>query len=97
MNKEYHFYPKFFKECLYLELFLNIGILFLIQKRGEKYVMKKTNEMCSLQCNNQGMDVIQVKLADLHAFKNHPFKVEKDQALFELRQSIESEGILVPY
>ena len=25
-------------------------------------------------------------------FKNHPFKVEKDQALFELRQSIESEG-----
>ena len=57
--------------------------------------MKKTNEMCSLQCNNQGMDVIQVKLADLHAFKNHPFKVEKDQALFELRQSIESEGILV--
>lgn len=58
--------------------------------------MKKTNEMCSLQCNNQGVDVIQVKLADLHAFKNHPFKVEKDQALFELRQSIESEGILVP-
>lgn len=58
--------------------------------------MEKTDEMCSLQGNNPGVDVIQVKLEDLHAFKNHPFKVEKDQALFELRQSIESEGILVP-
>ena len=57
--------------------------------------MKKTDEMCSLHGNYPGVDVIQVKL-DLHAFKNHPFKVEKDQALFELRQSIESEGILAP-
>ena len=58
--------------------------------------MKKADEMCSLQGNNPGVDVIQVKLEDLHAFKNHPFKVEKNQELFELRQSIESEGILVP-
>lgn len=58
--------------------------------------MKKTDEMCSLHGNYPGVDVIQVKLEDLHEFKNHPFKVEKDQALFELRQSIESEGILVP-
>ena len=58
--------------------------------------MKKTDEMCSLHGNYPGVDVIQVKLEDLRAFKNHPFKVEKDQALFELRQSIESEGILVP-
>ena len=50
--------------------------------------------MCSLHGNYPGVDVIQVKL-DLHAFKNHPFKVEKNQALFELRQSIKSEGILV--
>lgn len=56
--------------------------------------MKKTDEMCSLHGNYPGVDVIQVKL-DLHAFKNHPFKVEKNQALFELRQSIKSEGILV--
>lgn len=58
--------------------------------------MKKTDEMCSLHGNYPGVDVIQVKLENLHEFKNHPFKVEKDQALFELRQSIESEGILVP-
>ena len=68
---------------------------FFAQKKGENYGMKKTDEMCSLHGNYPGVDVIQVKL-DLHAFKNHPFKVEKDQALFELRQSIESEGILVP-
>ena len=69
---------------------------FFAQKKGENYGMKKTDEMCSLHGNYPGVDVIQVKLEDLHAFKNHPFKVEKDQALFELRQSIESEGILVP-
>lgn len=33
--------------------------------------MEKTDEMCSLQGNNPGVDVIQVKLEDLHAFKNH--------------------------
>jgi len=59
--------------------------------------MKKTDKMCSLHGNYPGVDVIQVKLVDLHAFKNHPFKVEKDQALFELRQSIKSEGILVVF
>ena len=69
---------------------------FLVPRKGEKYGMNKTDEMCSLQGNNPGVDVIQVKLEDLHAFKNHPFKVEKNQELFELRQSIESEGILVP-
>ena len=47
--------------------------------------MKKTDEMCSLHGNYPGVDVIQVKL-DLHAFKNHPFKVEKNQALLALNR-----------
>ena len=34
-NKVVTFLSKFFKKCLYLELFLNIGILFLL-KRKEK-------------------------------------------------------------
>jgi len=35
-------------------------------------------------------------LDQLEDFKNHPFKVEMNAELFELMQSIEKEGVLVP-
>ena len=35
-------------------------------------------------------------LSQLVDFKNHPFKVEMNTELFELMQSIEKEGVLVP-
>lgn len=35
-------------------------------------------------------------LDQLEDFKNHPFKVEMNTELFELMQSIEKEGVLVP-
>ena len=35
-------------------------------------------------------------LNQLADFKNHPFKVEMNTELFELMQSIEKEGVLVP-
>ena len=37
-----------------------------------------------------------MKLEELHSFEGHPFKVERNQELFELRCSIEKEGVLVP-
>ena len=37
-----------------------------------------------------------LSLNQLVDFKNHPFKVEMNTELFELIQSIEKEGILVP-
>ena len=37
-----------------------------------------------------------LSLNQLADFKNHPFKVEMDTELFELMQSIEKEGVLVP-
>lgn len=58
--------------------------------------MKETDKMCSLQDVKPDVHIMTVKLEDLHEFKNHPFKVEKNQELFNLRQSIQSEGILVP-
>lgn len=36
-------------------------------------------------------------LDQLADFKNHPFKVEMNPELFELMQSIEKEGVLVPF
>lgn len=62
--------------------------------------MKKKEELYS--CSQQDHSVMaethikMVPIADLHDFEGHPFKVENDMALFELMQSIEKEGVIVP-
>ena len=62
--------------------------------------MKKQEELysCSQQDHSavSETDIKMVQIADLHDFEGHPFKVENDMALFELMQSIEKEGVIVP-
>ena len=58
--------------------------------------MARKKEMCSLKCNEPGAGIVLMKLDELHSFEGHPFKVERNQELFELRDSIEKEGVLVP-
>lgn len=62
--------------------------------------MKKKEELCSFpQQENSVMaetDIRMVPIAELQDFEGHPFKVENDMALFELMQSIEKEGVIVP-
>lgn len=58
--------------------------------------MINENLMCPSAHNEPGTGSVLVKLEELHSFKEHPFKVERNQELFELRRSIEQEGILVP-
>ena len=62
--------------------------------------MKKKEELCSFpQQKNSAMaetDIRMVPIAELQDFEGHPFKVENDMALFELMQSIEKEGVIVP-
>lgn len=58
--------------------------------------MVKNREMYSLVNNEPGVNVEQVKINELYSFEGHPFKVKRDQELFELRRSIEIEGVLVP-
>ncbi len=43
-----------------------------------------------------GEKVIEVPLAELHPFKNHPFKVKDDDAMMETADSIRQYGVLVP-
>lgn len=52
--------------------------------------------MCSLKSNEPGAGIVLMKLDELHSFEGHPFKVERNQELFELKDSIEKEGVLVP-
>lgn len=62
--------------------------------------MKKKEELCSFpQQENSAVaetDIRMVPIAELQDFEGHPFKVENDMALFELMQSIEKEGMIVP-
>ena len=58
--------------------------------------MVKKKAMCSLQTDVPGADIGMIKIRELHDFKKHPFEVERNQELFELRRSIQQEGILVP-
>ena len=62
--------------------------------------MKKKEELCSFpQQENSAVeetDIRMVPIAELQDFEGHPFKVENDMALFELMQSIEKEGVIVP-
>lgn len=58
--------------------------------------MARKKEMCSLKSNELGAGIVLMKLDELHSFEGHPFKVERNQELFELRNSIEKEGVIVP-
>lgn len=67
--------------------------------------MDKSEEMCSSWQDNHDTEsekvkndheIAIIKLNKLSGFKNHPFKVEINRELFELMQSIEKDGILVP-
>ena len=38
----------------------------------------------------------EIPLSELHPFKNHPFKVKDDEAMFETADSVRQYGVLVP-
>ena len=58
--------------------------------------MARKKEMCSSENHEPGAGIVLMKLEELHSFEGHPFKVERHHELFELRCSIEKEGVLVP-
>ena len=58
--------------------------------------MPKRKEMCSSVSIEPDKGIVMMCISELHDFKGHPFKVERNPELFELRQSIEKEGILIP-
>lgn len=45
---------------------------------------------------NGGEQITHAKLADLHTFKGHPFRVLDDEKMEETRESISKYGVLVP-
>lgn len=67
-----------------------------MSKKEEMYSSwQGDSELKSENVNNM-LEIEQIELNQLKGFKNHPFKVETNRELFELMQSIERDGILVP-
>ena len=58
--------------------------------------MRETKEIYPSWGDDHGVRLGNVKISDLHDFKEHPFHVVEDTALFELAKSIEDKGVLVP-
>ena len=74
-----------------------MSVLFLMpEKSKEEWKMPKKKEMCSSVSIEPDKGIVMMSISELHDFKGHPFKVERNPELFELRQSIEKEGILIP-
>lgn len=49
-----------------------------------------------MKSSSQNEQVVELPLAELHPFKNHPFKVKDDDAMMETADSIRQYGVLVP-
>lgn len=46
---------------------------------------------------NDGIEqVVEIPLAELHEFKNHPFKVLDDEKMQETVDSVRENGVLIP-
>ena len=58
--------------------------------------MREEGKTHSLYGNDHGSINEMVEISDLQEFARHPFKVEKDAAMYELMESIRRDGVLVP-
>ena len=59
--------------------------------------MRETKEMYPSQGDDHGVRLGNVKIKDLHDFKEHPFHVVEDMAFFELARSIEDFKAQLPH
>ena len=58
--------------------------------------MKAAKNIHSFTKYDHGLLTGMIRICDLRDFSNHPFKVVKDAAMYELMESIRQEGVLVP-
>ncbi len=66
---------------------------------GRKLNLTSYDEIFSTEesrADAQREKVMQIPLADLHPFKNHPFKVQDDERMQDTAESIREYGVLVP-
>lgn len=62
-------------------------------RSGEKIKLTSYDELLGVE-NQEGC--IEVLISELHNFNNHPFKVNDDDKMEELIESIKQNGVLTP-
>lgn len=72
------------------DVFLDMGA------KMKEYSSSQEEVVTEGKTNTQVDEIKNLKLNQLINFKDHPFKVETNTELFELMQSIEKDGVLVP-
>lgn len=48
------------------------------------------------RADTQREKIVEIPLSELHAFKDHPFKVIDNEAMFDTTESVKQHGVLVP-
>ena len=60
-----------------------MSVLFFYPKTKEKIKMARKKEMCSLENHESGAGIVLMKWEELYSFEGHPFRVERNQELFD--------------
>ncbi|MBR5970973.1 MAG: ParB/RepB/Spo0J family partition protein [Lachnospiraceae bacterium] len=67
--------------------------------RGENVILKPLDDLFETDASREQAakeHVEQIRLSDLHPFKNHPFKVLDDEAMEKTVESVREFGVMVP-
>ena len=68
----------------------------VIQKNGANISLTSYDDIFSTEESRQTEQIQQIPIAELHPFKNHPFKVLDDEAMQRTVESIAQFGVLAP-
>lgn len=81
---------------LFSEIYFRKDVVPDMGAKMQEYSSSQEEIVTEGKTNTQVDEIKNLRLNQLVNFKNHPFKVETNTELFELMQSIEKDGVLVP-
>ena len=81
---------------MFSEIYVRKDVLLDMGAKMKEYSSSQEEVVTEGKTNTQVDEIKNLKLNQLINFKDHPFKVETNTELFELMQSIEKDGVLVP-
>lgn len=81
---------------MFSEIYFRKDVVPDMGAKMQEYSSSQEEIVTEGKTNTQVDEIKNLRLNQLVNFKNHPFKVETNTELFELMQSIEKDGVLVP-
>ncbi len=81
---------------MFSEIYFRKDVVLDMSAKMKEYSSSQEEVQTEGNTNTQVDEIKNLRLNQLVNFKDHPFKVETNTELFELMQSIEKDGVLVP-